>query len=651
MLGGGLISRGLRAPEEALPRPAPGRPKNGGRNGQKPGDGLSPDESDVLPPARRPLRRFLGFVWPHYRLMLAAVALATLRTGILLLFPLLVRHVIDDVLPAAAQNPAQAIATLQALVWPMIALMVVMLAAYYARIIISGVLSLRIIIDLRTALLAHVQRLGLRFFEQRKTGVVISRLLDDVNLAQSFVSTALSTVAVDALSVVIALGLLLYLDWQMTLIALVVLPLTGVQMRLFRERLRQTSRVSQEQHARMSGNLHEKIAGHALVIAHHAAAREDLAAFRLLRSYFRARLAMLRQSAAFHTLLALFTQCAPLMLFWYAAWRMIHDPVAGVANPLTLGDLVAFMAYLGLLLGPVSRFAELNLSLNQSLAGVERVFQLMDVAPDVVDRPGAAPLARPVRGLISLHDVHFHYVEGHPVIRGITLDIPAGTTLALVGTSGHGKSTLIKLMARLYDVRSGRISLDGRDVRDIPLGDLRSVVGMVAQETVIFSGSVRDNIAYGALGATHRVPEQALIEAAQAAHAWEFIERLPLGLDTTLGERGVKLSAGQRQRIALARLFLRNPPVLLLDEATSALDTVSERLVQDALEHLMSGRTCVVIAHRLSTILHAHRIAVIHEGRVAEMGTHAELLASNGLYTRLHQQTARSAQGEPAPEE
>ena len=296
------------------------------------------------------------------------------------------------------------------------------------------------------------------------------------------------------------------------------------------------------------------------------------------------------------------------------------------------------MVYLGLLLGPLGRFAELQNSINTAIAGLERVFQFFDVEPDVPSPTDPVTLPDPVQGGMEIKNVSFQYrADRDWALKKLSLKIEPGEVLALVGPSGHGKSTIVKLLARFYDVNEGEILLDGVDIRKLAEHDLRSAIGLVSQETVIFSGTVGMNIAYGAPYPIRHVEREAILEAAKMAHAWEFIERLPEGLDTPIGERGVRLSAGQRQRIALARLFLRNPPVLLLDEATSALDSVSEQLVQDALEHLMEGRTSVVVAHRLATIRHAHRIAVIRNGEIAELGNHEELLERRGIYAELHQ--------------
>jgi subfamily B ATP-binding cassette protein MsbA len=597
---------------------------------------LFPDSTDQLPPPQRPLRRFMRFVTPHWRLAVLTLLLGLIRTTAMLALPLIIKRITDEVIQPETQDfEAQQAALYSYLPW-VVGLILISAVMQYMRGVLSGILTLRIITDVRTALTKHVLNLGMAFYERSRTGVVISRILDDANLAQTFVNSALTTLTIDILSAVIVLIMLFYLDPVMSLVILALVPLIIMNVFLFRKRVRAAGRVSQEQHAKMVGNMHERLGGYPLIVANGMERRENLRAFRVLRDYFTARTDLLKKSSAFHASLMILTQGAPFVLFGYGAWRIMNDAALGLQPPeaMTLGTLLAFLAYLAWLLGPLGRFAELNHTLNQALAGVERVMQLFDVEPKVKDHPNARPVPQPVRGALAFDDVTFSYQPDRPVLNDLSFSVEPGETVALVGPSGHGKSTILKLIARLYDPLKGTVSMDGNTIPELSLSQLRKHLGLMVQEDIVFSGSIAENMEYGAAKSID-TSEPALKKAAEQAHAWEFIRELPNQFNEEIGENGVKLSAGQRQRLALARLFLRNPSVLLLDEPTSALDAESEQYVQDALRHLMKGRTTLVVAHRLATVRHADRILVIKNGAVVEQGSHNELLKLGGVYTSL----------------
>ena len=483
--------------------------------------------------------------------------------------------------------------------------------------------SSKVILDLRRAMFAKVLRLPPAFFDEVSTAQLVAKFTNDVNNLASASTGVLTVLVRDTVTIVALLSILLWSNWRLTLIAFVVIPPIALVVRAFSRRLRQMSRENQRAVGGIAEVLDESIANQRVVRVFGGQEYEH-GRFRQASERIR-RFHMKHATAAAGTVpvTQLIVACAIAAIIYFAAGQAF----AGSTN---VGGFIEFIAATGMLLQPLKRLTGINEQLQKGLAACESVFGLIDEAPEE-DR-GTVELAR-ARGAIRFEDVSMTYRgASRPALAGVSLDIAPGETVALVGPSGSGKSTLIHLLPRFYHPESGRISLDGHDLETLTLESLRRQVALVSQSVVLFNDTVAANIAYG----RPQVARAEIERAAEAAHATEFIRGLPQGFDTPIGENGAKLSGGQRQRIAIARALLKDAPVLLLDEATSALDTESERAVQAALEELMRGRTTIVIAHRLSTIEKADRIVVLSQGRVAESGSHRDLLERGGLYAGLH---------------
>jgi len=400
-------------------------------------------------------------------------------------------------------------------------------------------------------------------------------------------------------------------------------------IRYFSPRIRQASHSVQEQLEDFSGELQEKIAGVSVVKSFARERSEAKRFYRSSRQLYDTVMRNVRLSSWNTTFTDLITKMAPLVVVWVASVMILR-------GRLTVGTLIAFFAYVGALYLPLQRFSELGIVISNSVAAIERIFEFFDVQPEVQEHPQAVVLP-PVRGEVIFENVSFAYDQRLAVLQNVNLRVRSGEVVALVGQSGSGKTTLVSLIPRFYDVSEGRILIDGVNIRNVTLKSLRNQIGMVLQDTILFSGTLRENLRYG----NPKASDAELIRAAQAANAHEFIESLPEGYDTLIGERGIRLSGGQRQRVAIARAFLKNPRILILDEATSALDSESENLIHEALGRLMEGRTTFIIAHRLSTVMNADKLVVLHDGRVVEVGTHEELLRRGGYYSRLFEEQFR----------
>jgi ATP-binding cassette, subfamily B, putative efflux pump len=503
--------------------------------------------------------------------------------------------------------------------------------ALYYRSYLANLAGHRTILDLRTDLYRHLNRLSHSFFQTHQSGAIVSRLMADVALAQNFVGNAMTNIWMDLVTCVFYIYVLFAMDAHLAAAAMLVFPCYVVAMRRFAARTTQTSREVQEATEILSGEVQERVANIHVVKIFRAEKREVRRFFSSARRLFDLTMANVRVSAWSNSIVQWLTQMATLGMIWYGSYRLIQGKTS-------MGTVIAFILLLRELYFPVNRISELNSVLHNSLAAIERVFEFLDMEPDVKEAPGAVHLER-IEGELRFESVTFGYQPSRPVLHELELTIRPGEVIALVGPSGAGKSSLIQLVPRFYDPQGGRVLLDGRDLRTLAIRDLRAQVGMVSQETLLFSGTAKDNIRYGRPDAS----DGDVRAAAEAAHAHEFITALPQGYESLLGERGCRLSGGQKQRIAIARAFLADPRILILDEATSALDSESEALIQDSLAQLMKGRTSIVIAHRLSTVLGSDRIAVMDNGRVVELGAHEQLVARGGLYARLYRTQFRTS--------
>ena len=497
---------------------------------------------------------------------------------------------------------------------------------YYIYRYVLDTTGQRVVRDLRKRIFEHVHALPMSFFHKTATGELISRVISDVTLIQGAISKAVVGALKDLVQVIALLGVAFYLDWQMALITLILLPLAGLLIYHFGRRFRSNSTINQQTVALVSSALHETISGQRIVKAFGMENYETGRFGALVERLNRIIVREIQLRSLQHPVMELLGGLAFAAIIWYGGYQVM----GGESTP---GTFFAFLTAMIMVYEPVKSLSGLNSIIMQGMAAAVRVFDLLDTRVDIVDKPDAMVLP-PFKDQIEFCDVSFSYDGKNQVLREVNLTVPKGQVLAIVGPSGGGKTTLVNLIPRFFEVTQGRILLDGHDLRDLTLASLRAQIAIVEQQTVLFNDTIRSNIAYGDLERS----EEEIIAAAEAAHAYGFIRALPAGLDTLIGEGGARLSGGQRQRISIARALLKNAPILILDEATSALDTESEREVQKALENLMSNRTTLVIAHRLSTIKSADRIILIQDGRIVEEGDHQTLLSREGAYQELHRQ-------------
>ncbi len=551
--------------------------------------------------------------------MLIGVGLLLLAIVLDLVSPLLLKYLIDTALPSGNLGQVNLV---------VLAFVGLYLGRFTAEIVggrSRNRFSEGLLLDLRRSLFSHLQTLSLPFFSKNRSGYLASRVLNDASLLSGHFAAVVLGIFTNVVLVCGAVAVILYLDWKLGLVVLLVVPLLVLVTRRFGSHIRDASQEMQERISRLSASVQESIAGVHLIQSYslESFATERIGSEMKSLRDVNLRLDNLTLLHAGGTLLM--TSIAGLSILWFGGRQV-------VAGDLTLGALMAFLAYAVNVYRPVRELATLNLSIQSASVAAGRVFEILDTRPTVVESPDAKPLRVPVSGRITCEGATFAY-EDDDVLAEVSFEIEPGTKVALVGRSGAGKTTLLNLIPRLYDPREGRILIDGQDLRSLSIGSLRSAIGIVSQETFLFSGSIRDNL----LCVNPDASEEELLEALEQAHLGDLLQRLPGGLDTEVGERGLRLSGGERQRLSIARVILKDPAILLLDEATSSLDSISENQIRIALDRLIEGgRTCLIIAHRFTTVRDADHILVLDQGKLVGQGTHAHLYSSNAIYSRLY---------------
>src|SRR5829696_9189102 len=568
----------------------------------------------------RLLRRLLVYLKPYRWLTVFAVVLLLTGAALALVGPLLTQRALDVAIPARDTGLLGTLAVL------FLSALLLEFVVEYGQTLLTAYLGQRVMYDLRMQIFDHLQRLSISYFDRNPVGRLMTRVTSDVETLNELFSSGVVTVFGDVFTLVAIMGMMLYIDWRLALVTFSVIPLVWLTARIFRRRVRQAFGDIRVRLARLNAYLQERLSGMRVV---QLFGREEDSARRfaeLNRDHLEAHLRSITVYAVFFPAVEVLTAVAMALLLWYGGLRVLD-------STLTVGVLAAFIQYTRRFFQPLQDLSEKFNLLQSAMASSERVFQLLDEPLTVREPERPSPLPRPVRGAVRFENVWFRYSPDGPwVLRDVSFSASPGQTIALVGHTGAGKTTIVNLLLRFYDPERGRITVDGVDIRELSTGDLRSIIGFVQQDLFLFTGDIQHNLTLDA-----PVTPQAAREAARRVGADRFIERLPSGYHHELGERGRSLSVGERQLLSFARALALDPRILVLDEATSSVDAEAEAQIQRAIAELMAGRTSLVVAHRLSTILHADEILVLHHGEIRERGSHRELLAQRGLYERLYQ--------------
>lgn len=578
---------------------------------------------------QNPALRTLSYIKPHWYLIVASTFFGVLKLTLPLLLPQVMKYFTDVVLAVGSTlTTDQKIHEIYKWLFIMLFVFIfIYIPSAFIREAGSQEVSNRVMHTMRCQLYDHLQKMSARFHQENKSGALVTRINSDVEQVHSFIWSVATNIWIDSIILIVYLYMMVTINVPLTIVAFVTLPISVITTKKIRAHIRQNSKKTQKEVSDISGYLQERMAGYAVVKLFNMEEHEKEqfnGISKLIYHFTRKRNNFTSLGVAITNA---FSEVISCIIICFSALIIIK-------GEMTIGDMIVFYSYLGYLITPLRRFAELNVTYARSIAGIERVYEILDTPLDIVEKEDAIPLASDAPMNIEFQHVFFQY-DAHSDIKNlndVSFTIHEGEKVALVGSSGCGKTTAVNLIARFYDIDKGKLLLAGRPLSDYTLSSLYDQMGMVFQDTILFSGTIEENLRYGKPDATM----DEMIAAAKAANAYDFIMKSPDGWNTLLGERGVGLSGGQKQRLSIARVFLRNPRLLILDEATSALDSESETLVQEALDNLMENRTSIIIAHRLSTIINVDKIIVMDKGKIVEMGKHEELLSRNGRYTELY---------------
>lgn len=563
-------------------------------------------------------KRLLAYIKPYLGYFGLAIICIIVASGANLYLPWIIKDMIDKVLAE------KDMAMLNIISVSIVVVFAIRGVFYYGQSYLVSYIGQRVVVDVREVMFRKFQRMPMAYFDKHQTGETMSYLTNDVGAIQSALVDNLIEMFTEGAILIGSIGMMLYLDWKLTLLTLITVPLVGTAMRIFGKKIKSTGTVIQEKLADITSLLQESISS-IRVVKSFVREKYEIDRFKVENELnFKATMKNVQLTSLLTPTVEFLAAVAVTLIVWFGGYEVINGIMSA-------GALIAFLTYAVNLANPVKRLSRIYGRLQKAMAAIDRIFGVLDLKETVNDKKDAIELPK-VKGSVSVENVTFSYDGVHNALENVNFEVKSGQMIAFVGASGAGKSTIANLIPRFYDVNSGSIKIDGYDIRDVKLDSLREQIGIVPQETLLFSTTVMENIRYGRLNAT----DEEVIAAAKAANADKFIRDLPNGYQTQIGERGLNLSGGQRQRMAIARAMLKNPQILILDEATSALDTESEKIVQSALDELMKGRTSFVIAHRLSTIFAADKIFVINKGQICESGTHKELLELGGVYSNLY---------------